>query len=97
MCFGSPIPSPLEIENLMKARPDFKLIHLVRKPESSFPSFTSRHELDDSPIKVAGSWITQNLILTEYFKKNPQLASQYLIVRYEELLEELKEIEERHL
>lgn len=86
MCMGSPIPKYFDVEGVFKAFPNFKLIHLVRNPVSSFNSFKVRHELDDDPVKVAGSWLALNAKIRTFFEINVHLKDQYLIVRYEDLL-----------
>lgn len=86
MCMGSPIPKYFDVEAVYKSFPDFKLIHLVRNPVDSFKSFTTRHELDDDPVKVAGSWLALNSKVRTFFEEHKELQSQCLIVRYEDLL-----------
>ncbi len=91
MCLGSPIPKYADLETIYKARPDFKTIHLVRNPVDSFPSFTSRHELDNDPVKAAGSWLALNASVRKFFEINEQFKNQYLMVKYEDLLDNPKE------
>ncbi|MEQ8303159.1 MAG: sulfotransferase [Cyclobacteriaceae bacterium] len=85
MCLGSPIPRFMDVKALYNAYPDFKLIHLIRNPLESFNSFTSRHELDSDPVKIAGSWLSQNAAIRKFFEKNTQFEKQYLPVIYENL------------
>lgn len=88
MCMGSPIPREADLDALFKACPDFKLIHLVRSPAESYLSFANRHEMDSNPAKVAGSWIMLNSMVRTYMEKHPELKDQFLLVRYEELMQE---------
>ena len=50
MCMGSPVPRAPDLECLFKACPELKLIHLVRNPISSYPSFAIRNEMDADPV-----------------------------------------------
>lgn len=86
ICMGSPIPKYPDMNALYKAYPDFKTIHLVRNPVESFKSFTTRHEMDDDPVKVAGSWLALNARVRKHFEINPQFKKNYHLIRYEDLL-----------
>ncbi len=86
MCLGSPIPRFIDINAIFNAYPDFKLIHLIRNPLESFPSFASRHEMDSDPVKIAGSWLSQNVAIRKFFEKNRQFKEQYLPVIYENII-----------
>ena len=86
MCLGSPIPRAMDLDALFQAHPDFKLIHLVRSPLESFPSFAVRHEMDSDPVKIAGSWLTLNAHIRTYFEHHPEKKAQCLMVRYEDLM-----------
>lgn len=90
MCLGSPIPRAIDLEAIFKAKPDFKVIHLVRSPLESFLSFAVRHEMDSDPIKIAGSWITLNAHIRTFFDTHPEFQNQYLVVKYENLLTDLE-------
>ena len=90
MCLGSPIPRFIDIEAIYKACPDFKTIHLLRSPLESFPSFASRYEMDSDPVKIAGSWLSQNAHVRKFFEENPQFENQYLMIRYEDLMNDAK-------
>lgn len=90
MCLGSPIPRYLDIEALFKANSEFKLIHLIRSPLESFPSFANRYEMDSDPVKIAGSWLAQNAAIRKFFELNPEFKNQYYPVRYEDLMKDLK-------
>jgi len=92
MCLGSPIPRAIDLDALYKAVPDFKVIHLVRSPLESFPSFTVRHEMDSDPIKIAGSWLTLNAHVRTFFDQRPELGNQYLRIRYEDLTQNTEAI-----
>ena len=87
ICMGSPIPRKIDIELLMKANPDMKVIHLVRNPKTSFMSFVKRFEMDNDPVKIAGSWVSLNYSLRDFFDKNDVYTNNYLCVKYEDLLE----------
>lgn len=86
ICMGSPIPKYPDMDAIYKAYPNFKTIHLVRSPIDSFKSFTVRHEMDDDPIKVAGSWLSLNAKARKFFELNEEFKSNYHLVRYEDLL-----------
>lgn len=86
VCLGSPIPKYADLDSVYKAIPAFKTIHLVRNPVESFPSFTSRHELDDDPVKIAGSWLALNAGIRKFFELNTKYAENYLLVKYEDLV-----------
>jgi len=86
VCLGSPIPKYADLKSVYQANPEFKTIHLVRNPVESFPSFTSRHELDDDPVKVAGSWLALNAGIRKFFELNNEYSKQYLLVKYEDLV-----------
>lgn len=86
ICMGSPIPKYPDMDAIYKAYPNFKTIHLVRSPIDSFRSFTERHEMDDDPIKVAGSWLSLNAKVRKFFELNEEFKSNYHLVRYEDLL-----------
>ncbi len=88
MCLGSPIPRAIDLTALFEAVPDFRLLHLVRNPVHSFPSFAVRHEMDGDPVKVAGSWLTLNAQIRVFFEQHPDLRQQYLMVRYEDLIQQ---------
>ncbi len=90
VCLGSPIPKYADLETVYRARPDFKTIHLVRNPVDSFHSFTARHELDDDPVKIAGSWLALNAGIRKFFELNDQFANNYLLVKYEDLIQNTK-------
>jgi hypothetical protein len=87
VCMGSPIPKHPDMDSIYKAFPNFKTIHLVRNPIESFMSFKVRHEMDDDAAKVAGSWLSLNSRLRRFFEINTQYQKNYLLVRYEDLLE----------
>lgn len=86
VCMGSPIPRIIDVETMMKTSPDMKVIHLVRNPIDSFNSFVKRHEMDNDPVKIGGSWLTLNYKVRDFFQSNEQYKDNYLIVKYEELL-----------
>ncbi len=86
ICMGSPIPRQIDIDLLMNAGENIKVIHLVRSPLTSFNSFAKRHEMDSDPVKIAGSWVTLNYSMRSYFKQHPELADRYQCVKYEDLL-----------
>lgn len=90
MCLGSPIPRAIDLEAIFKAKPDFKIIHLVRSPLESFLSFSARHEMDSDPIKIAGSWVTLNAHIRTFFESHPEFQAQCLVVKYENLLIDLE-------
>ena len=96
ICLGSPEPKPLDISLLFQAQPDMKIIHLVRNPIDSYNSFHSRGEMDGDPIKIAGSWLTLNANISNFFTQNEQFKNQYLLIKYEDLIsnteKELKKI-----
>jgi hypothetical protein len=88
MCLGSPEPRPLDPSALYEACPDFRLVHLIRNPVTSYPSFASRHEMDGDPTRIAGSWLTLNAAIRVFFEQRPDLVERYMVVRYEDLLDE---------
>lgn len=88
MCLGSPEPRPLDLELLFASCPEFKLIHLVRDPRSNFNSFFTRYEIDGDPVRIAGSWLSLNAGIRKFFEKRPQFRDQYVLVKYEDLMED---------
>ncbi|MEM7369275.1 MAG: sulfotransferase [Bacteroidota bacterium] len=88
MCLGSPIPRAIDLEALYTAHPSYRLIHLVRSPLDSYPSFAVRHEMDSDPVKIAGSWLTLNAHIRTFFETHPEKQHLCLTVRYEDLMQE---------
>lgn len=92
MCLGSPIPRAIDLEALYQAHPDYKILHLVRSPLDSYPSFAVRHEMDSDPIKIAGSWLTLNAHIRTFFEAHPDKQHLCLTVRYEDLMQDPKPV-----